>query len=46
MSEVIKAEWFDIAKNKERLGKKGLAPVKDSVKSLSFRKDTSGQLND
>ena len=38
--------WFDIAKNKERLGKKGLAPVKDSVKSLSFRKDTSGQLND
>ena len=33
--------WFDIAKNKERLGKKGLAPVKDSVKSLSFRKDTS-----
>ena len=38
--------WLDIAKNKERLGKKGLAPVKDSLKSLSFRKDTSGQLND
>jgi arylsulfatase A-like enzyme len=35
--------WFDIAKNKDRLGKKGLNPVKEQLKNLSFRKDTSGQ---
>jgi len=38
--------WFDIAKNKDRLGKKGLSPVKDQLKKLSFRKDTSGQLKE
>ena len=42
--EKMSKMWFHIAKNKERLGKKGLVPVKDSIKSLSFRKDTSGQL--
>jgi hypothetical protein len=36
--------WFDIAKNKERLSKKGVSPVKDVLKRISFRKDTSGQL--
>ena len=38
--------WFDIAKNKERLGKKGLSPVKSTLKKISFRKDTSGQLKE
>ena len=38
--------WFDIAKNKDRLGKKGLNPVKDQLKNLSFRKDTSGQVKE
>ena len=42
--EKMSKMWFHIAKNKERVGKKGLVPVKDSIKSLSFRKDTSGQL--
>ena len=36
--------WFDIAKNKERLSKKGLSPVKSTHKKISFRKDTSGQV--
>lgn len=36
--------WFDIAKNKERLSKKGVSPVKDVLKRISFRKDTSGQV--
>ena len=38
--------WFDIAKNKDRLGKKGLGPVKSALKQISFRKDTSGQLKE
>lgn len=39
-------EWFGIAKNKERLNKKGLAPVRKELKQISFRKDTSGQLKE
>lgn len=38
--------WFDIAKNKDRVGKKGLSPVKSTLKEISFRKDTSGQLKE
>jgi arylsulfatase len=38
--------WFGIAKNKERLNKKGLAPVRKELKQISFRKDTSGQLKE
>jgi arylsulfatase A-like enzyme len=38
--------WFDIAKNKDRLSKKGLSPVKSALKQISFRKDTSGQLKE
>jgi arylsulfatase len=39
-------EWFGIAKNKERLNKKDLAPVRKELKQISFRKDTSGQLKE
>jgi arylsulfatase len=40
------SEWFDIAKNKERLNQKGLGTVKEVVKQISFRRDTSDQLED
>ena len=43
--ENMKGIWFDIAKNKERLNQNGLSPVKGVIKELSFRKDTSNQLN-
>ena len=33
-------EWFRMAKDVERLKGRGLAPVGDKLKSLSFRKDT------
>ena len=36
--------WFDIAKNKEKLNQTALSPVNDSIKELSFRKNTSNQL--
>ena len=39
-------EWYNIAKNKDRLDEKTMKPVKPQIKSLSFRKDTSGQLAD
>ncbi len=39
-------EWFNLAKNKDRLKEKALKPVKPELKSLSFRKDTSDQLVD
>ena len=39
-------KWFDIARNKERLNQKGLGPVKEEVKQISFRRDTSDQLED
>jgi arylsulfatase len=35
------AEWFRIAEDVDRLKGRGLAPVKDSLTSLSFRKDTT-----
>ncbi len=38
-------KWFEIAKNKERLKDKGLTPVKPKLKPLSFRRDTSTQLD-
>lgn len=34
-------EWFRIAKDVDRLGGRGLAPVSETVKQLNFRKDTS-----
>ena len=43
--KTMKGIWFDIAKNKERLNQNGLSPVKGVIKELSFRKDTSKQLN-
>ena len=43
--ETMKGIWFDFAKNKERLNQNGLSPVKGVIKELSFRKDTSNQLN-
>jgi arylsulfatase len=39
-------EWFDIAKNKDRLNTGSLKNTKPELKSLSFRKDTSAQLVD
>ncbi len=39
-------EWFDIAKNKDRVGKKALSPARGQIKDLSFRKDTSNQLEE
>lgn len=39
-------EWFDIAKNKDRVGKKALSPARGQIKDLSFRKDTSDQLEE
>jgi arylsulfatase len=34
------AEWFDMAEHVDRLHGKALAPVRDKLTSLSFRKDT------
>jgi arylsulfatase len=34
------AEWFDMAEHVDRLQGRGLAPVRDTITSLSFRKDT------
>jgi len=42
--ETMKKIWFDIAKNKEKLNQTALSPVNDSIKELSFRKNTSNQL--
>jgi arylsulfatase len=36
------AEWFRIAKDVDRLKGAGLRPVRPTIKSLNFRKDTSG----
>ena len=40
MSEV----WFDMAKNIDRAKGKQLAPVKEELSDIRFRKDTSDQL--
>lgn len=37
----MSSNWFDIAKNVDRLGKNGLKPVKSILTPLMFRKDTS-----
>jgi arylsulfatase len=37
----MQAEWFRMAAKVDRLKGRALAPVGDSIKSLSFRKDTS-----
>jgi arylsulfatase len=37
----METEWFRIAEQVDRLKGRALAPVGDSVKSFSFRKDTS-----
>jgi arylsulfatase len=37
----MQAEWFRIAEQVDRLGGRALAPVRDELTSLSFRKDTS-----
>ncbi|KAA5539173.1 arylsulfatase [Roseiconus nitratireducens] len=39
--ESMAKDWFDWAKNVDRLKGRALAPVGEKVKSLSFRKDTS-----
>jgi arylsulfatase len=43
--KAMAAQWFDLAKNTERLKGRNLAPVRDSLSKLNFRKDTSNQLN-
>ena len=42
--EEMENEWFDIAKNKDRLSEKELLPVKSEKKAFSFRRDTSDQV--
>ncbi len=37
----MEMEWFRMAEHVDRLKGRALAPVSESVKSLSFRKDTS-----
>ncbi len=37
----MEKEWFQIAEHVDRLEGRALAPVGDSIKKLSFRKDTS-----
>ena len=39
--DAMKAIWFDIAKNQERLKGIHLQPVKKTITKLNFRKDTS-----
>ena len=38
--EAMATQWFDMAKNIDRLKGKNLAPVKDSLTPLNFRKST------
>ena len=40
--KAMSAEWFDMAKNLDRLEGKQLAEVKEELASIHFRKDTSG----
>ena len=35
------AEWFRVAEQVDRLAGRTLAPVRDGITPLSFRKDTS-----
>ena len=43
--KAMSAEWFDMAKNLDRLEGKQLAEVKEELANIHFRKDTSGQLS-
>ena len=43
--KAMSAEWFDMAKNLDRLEGKQLAEVKEELANIRFRKDTSGQLS-
>ena len=42
--KAMSAEWFDMAKNIDRVKGKQLAPVKEELSDIGFRKDTSDQL--
>ena len=44
--KAMSAVWFDIAKNIDRVQGKQLAPVKEELANIHFRKDTSGQLSE
>ena len=39
--KTMAAEWFRLAENVDRLGGRSLAPVKNTLTPISFRKDTS-----
>lgn len=39
--QAMAAKWFDIAQNQERLKGNQIAPVKDKIAKLNFRKDTT-----
>ena len=41
----MSADWFDMAKNLDRLKGKQLAEVKEELANIHFRKDTSEQLS-
>ena len=41
--QTMAAEWFRIAKDVDRLKGRQLAPVKQNLSKISFRKDTSKQ---
>ena len=43
--KALSAEWFDMAKNLDRLKGKQLAEVKEELANIHFRKDTSEQLS-
>jgi arylsulfatase len=43
--KAMSAEWFDMAKNLDRLKGKQLAEVKEELANIHFRKDTSEQLS-
>lgn len=44
--KAMSAVWFDMAKNIDRVKGKQLAPVKDELADIHFRKDTSEQLRE
>jgi arylsulfatase len=42
--KAMSAVWFDMAKNIDRVKGKQLAPAKEELSNIHFRKDTSSQL--
>jgi hypothetical protein len=42
--KAMSAVWFDMAENIDRVKGKQLAPVKEELSNIHFRKDTSSQL--